>query len=90
VARATGQLPGRPFTVGGVRDFFLTATTAQPWHSPAEQEAVRRFRMLVRVLETQLRDARVYRFGALDADAYVIGITSAGDWAGVATHLVQS
>jgi hypothetical protein len=90
VARATGQPPGRPFTVASVREFFLTATTAQPWHAPAEQEQVRRFRALVRVLETQLREVRVYRFGALDIDAYVIGVTSAGDWAGLATHLVQT
>jgi hypothetical protein len=89
VARATGhaRAPCREQTVEA---FFAIAVTPQPWHGPAEEESVRRFRALVRVLQTQLRDPRVFRFGALDIDAFVLGVTSAGDWAGLRTHLVQT
>jgi hypothetical protein len=90
VARAAGLAPGRRFAVTSVRELFRTSATAQPWHSPAEQESVRRFQVLVRLLETQLREVRVFRFGELEIDAYVVGVTSAGDWAGVAMRLVQT
>jgi hypothetical protein len=89
VARATGR-PASPAAEQTLEAFFATAITAQSWHSPAEQESVRRFRALLQILRSQLRDTRVFRFGALDIDAYVVGVTSAGDWAGLHTHLVQT
>jgi hypothetical protein len=89
VARATGHARA-PCTEQTVEAFFATAVTPRPWHGPTDGEAVRRFRALVRVLQTQLRDTRVFRFGTLDIDAYVLGVTSAGDWAGLRTHLVQT
>jgi hypothetical protein len=90
VARALRRPPATPVSEQTVEEFFATAITPRPWHSPAEQESVRRFRALLHVLQTQLRQPRVFRFGALDIDAYVVGVTSAGDWAGLATHLVQT
>jgi hypothetical protein len=89
VAHAIGRPPA-PVAEQTLEEFFATATTARPWHSPAEQESVRRFRALVQILRTQLRDTRVFRFGALDIDAYVVGVTSSGDWAGLCTHVVQT
>jgi hypothetical protein len=90
VARALGRPPAAPFAEQTLEQFFATAVTPRPWHSPVEQESVRRFRVLVQILRSQLRDTRVFRFGALDIDVYVVGVTSAGDWAGLATHLVQT
>jgi hypothetical protein len=89
VARATGHLAGTA-AEQTLESFFAIAINAQPWHTPVEQESVRRFRALLQILRSQLRHARVFRFGALDIDAYVVGVTSAGDWAGLCTHLVQT
>jgi hypothetical protein len=88
-ARATRH-PHVPCTEQSLEAFFATAVTPQSWHGPAEQESVRRFRALVQILQSHLRAPRVFRFGTLDIDAYVVGITSAGDWAGLHTHLVQT
>jgi hypothetical protein len=89
LARATGRAHA-PCIEQSLEAFFATAVTPQPWHGAAEQESVRRFRALVGILQSQLRAPRVFRFGTLDIDAYVVGTTSAGDWAGLRTHLVQT
>jgi len=62
--------------------------TSHAFHSPMMDPAVEPFTNLVR--QVQLRAPRVFRFGTLDIDAYVVGTTSAGDWAGLRTHLVQT
>jgi hypothetical protein len=90
VASLTGHSLEEPLVEQTLEEFFATATTPQPWHSPEQQETVRRYQELVRMLTTRLRDVHVFRFGALDIDAYVVGVTSAGAWVGVSTHLVQT
>jgi hypothetical protein len=44
----------------------------------------------VQVLQTRLRDTRVFLFGTIELDAFVVGVSDGGDWVGVATHLVQT
>jgi hypothetical protein len=90
VARLAGWPPGSPVVEQTVADFFATAVTPQPWQSAAEKGAAGRFQTLVHVLQARLSATRVFRFGSIEIEAYVVGVTSSGDWAGVFTHLVQT
>jgi len=71
-------------------DFFARATEPQAWHSPAELEIVRRYQELVAFFSAELGEARVYRVGAVEIDAYALGKTHEGEWLGVATQLVET
>jgi hypothetical protein len=90
VARLAGWPPGSPVVEQSVADFFATADTPQPWQSAPERAIAARFQTLVHVLQARLTSARVFRFGEIEIDAYVVGVTASGDWAGVFTHLVQT
>jgi hypothetical protein len=90
VAALTGHHPGELLDQRALEDFFASATTPRPWHSPAERESVQRTRRLLALLHARLRDLRVYRFGRLNIDAYIIGVAPDGDWVGLATKQVET
>lgn len=80
---------------GAVREldldqFFSAATEEQDWHGPEEREAVTRFQTLVKTLKENLSDIKVYRIGEVEADVYVVGRTTSGDFAGVSTRVVET
>ena len=87
-------LLGRPsllaMQVVSVAAFFASATTDQAFHSAAERAVVERYRALVRFLTDELADSRAYRLGRIDIDVFVLGRTSDGEWAGVATKVIET
>lgn len=73
--------------------FFATATADEDWHGPEEKESARRFRELVKALQTNLSDLKVYKVGTADGaefDVYVVGKTRDGDFVGVTTKVVET
>lgn len=71
-------------------DFFARAVEPQAWHSPEELAVVKRYQGLVAFFTGELGEARVYRVGAIEIDAYALGKTREGEWLGVATQLVET
>jgi len=71
-------------------DFFSSATAEQSWQGPAEKANVNRFKNLVHVLKTTLSDIRVFRIGDTEAEIYVIGRTSCGDFGGISTKVIET
>jgi hypothetical protein len=51
---------------------------------------VKRFQNLVSVLKQNLSNIQVYRVGSVSIDAYIVGVTDGGDWAGLCTKLVET
>jgi hypothetical protein len=70
--------------------FFNGAVTAQEWHSAEELETVKRYQDLVALLKSKLRKLKVYRFGQVQIDAYVVGVTSAGNWVALKTTQIET
>ena len=70
--------------------FFDGAATAQDWHSTAEFETVQRYQDLVALLKSKLRKLKVYRFGQIEIHAYVVGVTSAGNWVALKTTQIET
>jgi GTPase len=73
-----------------VDEFFAIATAQQDWHDQEERETVERFQKLVSVLKQNLPQWQVYRVGSTDIDAYIVGVTDGGEWAGLSTKLVET
>lgn len=72
-----------------IDSFFEWAIQPQEWHSPEEQEAVKKYQALVRIIK-QLSDPKVYRIGEINLDIYILGKTEEGAIAGVKTKAVET
>ncbi len=70
--------------------FFSSAVEEQDWYGPEELQTARQFQALVKMLKEKLTDLKVYEVGEVEMDAYVIGKTASGDWAGVSTKVVET
>lgn len=73
-----------------VEAFFDGAATPQDWQSEEELATVRRYQNLVALLKSKLRKPRVYRFGRIQIHAYVVGVTSAGNWVALRTTQIET
>ncbi|MDB9513858.1 nuclease A inhibitor family protein [Kamptonema animale CS-326] len=86
----TDHPPNAPVQVVDIDKFFATATKTEDWHEEEERETVQRFRQLVKVLKENLSQLQVYRVGQRTVDAYIVGVTPAGDLAGLSTQVVET
>lgn len=73
-----------------LRAFFERLTRDRDWHNAAQQRMTRRFAELEKLLESSLRDAKVFRFGTIRIDIFVVGKDADGNLAGVRTMAVET
>ena len=85
-----GAAPDAPVEVTTPEKFFAVASGEQPWKGEAELSTARRFRRLLRVLEAELTDLRVYRVGEINIAVYVLGRSPSGSWLGLSTRVVET
>ena len=86
----TEHPPDAPVELRTVDEFFAIATAQEDWHDEEERETVQRFQNLVSVLKQNLSQLQVYRVGKTNIDAYIVGVTDGGEWAGLSTKLVET
>jgi hypothetical protein len=79
-----------PLEIVSVDEFFDVANAEEDWHDEGERETAKRFQNLVNFLKQNLSQLQVYRVGSTDIDAYIIGVTDGGEWAGLSTKLVET
>ena len=70
--------------------FFGRMTTLLPEYGLTEKNRARQFLHLQQILNDNLKDIKVFRFGRIQILAIVIGITAGGHWAGVKTTLIET
>jgi hypothetical protein len=73
-----------------IADFFRVAAGEQEWKGEEELALAKRYQSLVRLLEENLKDVRVYRVGAINIGVYVVGRSDEGNWLGVSTRVVET
>lgn len=73
-----------------LHDFFLPMTQEAPDAGEEERKATQRFRELQELLEQNLQEAKVYRLGHRQIQAFILGQTATGDYAGLKTKLVET
>jgi hypothetical protein len=86
----TNHPPHAPVELRTVDEFFAIATAEEDWHDREEREIVLKFQNLVNLLKQNLSQLQVYRVGSTDIDAYIVGVTDGGEWAGLSTKLVET
>ena len=88
--QVTNHPPNTPVELRTVDEFFAISTQEEDWHDQEERETVKRFQSLVSVLKQNLSNIQVYRVGSVSIDAYIVGVTDGGDWAGLCIKLVET
>jgi len=73
-----------------VADFFRVAAGEQEWKGEADIALAKRYQSLVRLLEDNLKDVKVYRVGAINIGVYVVGRSDEGNWIGLSTRAVET
>jgi len=73
-----------------VAEFFRVAAGEQEWKGEADIALAKRYQSLVRLLEENLTDVKVYRVGEINIGVYVVGRSAEGNWLGVSTQLVET
>ena len=85
-----GRDSSAPVETQGAAEFFRAAASEPEWKGEAELAVARRYKALLRLLESSLSDLRVYRVGAIDMNVYVAGRAPSGNWLGVSTRVVET
>ena len=86
----TGEAPDAPVETTTAANFFRVAASEPEWKNAEQLTAARRFQALLRLLEQNLTDLRVYRVGAINIPVYVAGRGASGNWLGVSTRAVET
>lgn len=90
ILRKTGHSSNTPINFVDLDTFFEIATTEQNWHNSEEKAAVKRYQKLVKTIKDNLTDVKVARLGTITIDVYIVGRTTSGDLAGLATKVVET
>jgi len=73
-----------------LEQFFAQATQKQDWHEAVEIAEVEGYQSLVKILQENLQDIKVYEIGEVEIDVYVLGKTNSNTIAGLATKVVAT
>jgi hypothetical protein len=79
-----------PLKAVSLEQFFRNMTTPHPNASPEQQQTAQRFINLQQVLKEELRDVAVYLVGEIEVDAFILGRTHDGNYAGLRTKVIQT
>jgi hypothetical protein len=88
--RIAGVDAASPVAERTVADFFRVAAGEQEWKGAAELASAKKYQSLVRLLEENLKDVRVYRLGTVNICVYVVGTSDEGNRLGVSTRIVET
>jgi hypothetical protein len=70
--------------------FFRVATSEPDWKGAEELSVAMRFQALLRLLEQNLSDLKVFRVGTINIPVYVAGRSADGSWLGISTRVVET
>ena len=79
-----------PVTVRSLDEATAPMTKPQSWHNEDEAQEVQRFQELVQFLKDNFQQLQVYVIGEVEAEVYVVGLTSSGCVGGVRSQIVQT
>jgi hypothetical protein len=91
--KLTGHEAEAPVQEISLQDFFAPAVEEQDWHEAADRLRVQQFQTLLKWLEENLSEVKVYRCGAIEIDIYIIGkIVDAEieNWISLSTKAIET
>jgi hypothetical protein len=90
VRRLAGADAADPVEQTTLEHLFRNVAVDHDWHDDAQRANVPRFRALADAVRAALTDVRVYRVGTTQVQAFIVGRTPDGGWAGLHTTLVET
>ena len=86
----TGEGADVPVEETTAANFFRVAASEAEWKNAEQLAVARRFQTLLRLLEQNLQDLKVFRVGSINIPVYVAGRAASGNWLGVSTRVVET
>jgi hypothetical protein len=86
----TGETSDVPVETTTAALFFRVAASEAEWKNAEQLKEARRFQALLRLLEQNLKDLKVFRVGVINIPVYVAGRGASGNWLGVSTRVVET
>jgi hypothetical protein len=71
-------------------EFFTRLTEIQDWFGDEEKATAQKFADLKKLLESNLRDLKVFKIGKIQLDVYVVGINAENNLLGIQTKAVET
>jgi hypothetical protein len=88
--RQTGDKPDAPVEERDYAAFFTRLTKIEDWFGDEEKRAAAKFARLKELLESHLKDLKVFKVGRIEIDIYVVGLDAQGNLAGIKTKAVET
>ncbi|MET0650474.1 MAG: nuclease A inhibitor family protein [Pyrinomonadaceae bacterium] len=86
----TGEAADAPVETRTAADFFRVAASEAEWKNAEQLATARQFQSLLRLLEQNLTDLKVFRVGSINLPVYIAGRGESGNWLGVSTRVVET
>jgi hypothetical protein len=90
IRKLSGQDHTAQVETQSAADFFRAAVAEPEWKGAQDLALARRFKSLLRLLESNLSDLKVFRVGTINMPVYVAGRAPSGTWLGVSTRVVET
>jgi hypothetical protein len=71
-------------------DFFSRLTKIEDWFGDEEKQTAQKFSELQKLLQTELKDLKVFKVGEIEKDVYVVGLDAQGVLSGIKTRAVET
>lgn len=71
-------------------EFFQRLTRIEEWYTEAERDRARRFKTLFQLMNDNLSGIRIFRFGRIRVDIFIVGRAKSGRLIGVRTFAVET
>ncbi|HEX8291181.1 MAG TPA: nuclease A inhibitor family protein [Pyrinomonadaceae bacterium] len=86
----TGEAAGAPVETTTAANFFRVAASEAAWKNAEQLTEAGRFRSLLKLLEQNLADLKVFRVGSVNIPVYIVGRAASGNLLGVSTRVVET
>lgn len=73
-----------------VEKFFDRVTKTEDWYGDEENSIVEKFLNLRKLVETNLKNVKVFRLGEIEIDVYLVGVDAEGKFIGLKTTVVET
>jgi hypothetical protein len=90
VMELTGNKLAEYIKETNLETLFSTPTKEQDWHSPEDKEKVKRFIGLQKIINENLKEVKVFKFGKINILVYIVGRTPQGNIMCVSTKQLQT
>jgi hypothetical protein len=90
VLKNAGREAGAKVEEITLEQFFHRATKIEDWYGDEEKESAQKFSDLQKLIETDLKDIKVFRVGEIEIDIYVVGVDADGNLAGLKTTAIET